>query len=206
MSILIGEGTLTATEVVRVARQGARAALAPAAVARMRQSRARIEAAATGEAAVYGITTGFGGLANTRIPRAARVMLQHALLRSHAAGLGPPLPPEVVRAMILLRAATLARGPAAVAEPARLGMARAGRPAALAGQAGRARIMVPVWAGDHTSFRQSASWLLGPGKSQSAVGVGGTGGWEKASRSMLDRPAGVPGRRSTGRRAAGRRR
>ena len=76
----------------------------------MAASRARIQPAVTGDAPVYGITTGFGALANTRIPPEARVELQHALLRSHAAGMGPPTPREVVRAMLLLRARTLAMG------------------------------------------------------------------------------------------------
>jgi histidine ammonia-lyase len=109
-SIPVGDGDLSFADVARVARQEAPATLTPAAVARMAASRARIRAAIDGEAAVYGVTTGFGGLANTRIPRAARVTLQHALLRSHAAGLGTPMPREVVRAMVLLRARTLAMG------------------------------------------------------------------------------------------------
>src|SRR4029079_11318314 len=58
----------------------------------------------------YGVTTGLGALATTHISHEARVELQRALIRSHAAGIGPPLEREVVRAMMLLRAATLARG------------------------------------------------------------------------------------------------
>jgi histidine ammonia-lyase len=108
--ISVGDGDLSFADVAAVARQDAPAALTPAAIARMAAGRARIQAAVDGEAAVYGVTTGFGGLANTRIPREARVALQHALLRSHAAGLGPPMPREVARAMVLLRARTLAKG------------------------------------------------------------------------------------------------
>jgi histidine ammonia-lyase len=77
----------------------------------MQRSRAFVDAAAAREeAVVYGVTTGLGALAGTHISPTARVELQRALIRSHAAGSGPPLEREVVRAMILLRSATLARG------------------------------------------------------------------------------------------------
>ena len=58
----------------------------------------------------YGVSTGFGSLANVTIPVDRREELQRALVRSHAAGVGPPVEPEVVRAMMLLRARTLAMG------------------------------------------------------------------------------------------------
>jgi histidine ammonia-lyase len=58
----------------------------------------------------YGVSTGFGSLANVTIPVERREELQRALVRSHAAGVGPPVEPEVVRAMMLLRARTLAMG------------------------------------------------------------------------------------------------
>src|SRR6476659_1890214 len=58
----------------------------------------------------YGVSTGFGSLANVTIPVERREELQRALLRSHAAGIGPPIEREVVRAMMLLRARTLAMG------------------------------------------------------------------------------------------------
>ena len=110
MTIIVGDTVLTFAEVLRVARDGERVELAPEAVARMAETRARIQPAVMGDAPVYGITTGFGALANTRIPLETRVELQHALLRSHAAGMGPPVPREIVRAMLLLRARTLAMG------------------------------------------------------------------------------------------------
>ena len=59
---------------------------------------------------VYGVSTGFGSLADTCIPPERREELQRALIRSHAAGMGPPVEREVVRAMMLLRARTLAMG------------------------------------------------------------------------------------------------
>ena len=58
----------------------------------------------------YGISTGFGSLALVRIPASDRVALQRALIRSHASGMGPPVEREVVRAMMLLRARSLAMG------------------------------------------------------------------------------------------------
>src|SRR5436853_1351560 len=76
----------------------------------MRRSRAQVEQLATAEEPVYGISTGFGALAATRVPPERRSELQHALIRSHAAGMGPPVEVEIVRAMMLLRVRTLARG------------------------------------------------------------------------------------------------
>jgi len=65
---------------------------------------------AAGRDAVYGLSTGFGALANVSIEPERRHDLQHALVRSHAAGMGDPVEPEVVRAMMFLRARTLALG------------------------------------------------------------------------------------------------
>jgi histidine ammonia-lyase len=101
---------LTFADIVAVGRAGARVTLVPEARERLARSRASVEAAAAGERPVYGITTGFGALANTHIPPEARSRLQHALLRSHAAGMGPPAPRDAVRAMMLCRAAVLAKG------------------------------------------------------------------------------------------------
>src|SRR4029079_16596987 len=74
------------------------------------RSAAIVEQLAEQDDAVYGISTGFGSLATTVIPRERREELQRALIRSHAAGMGPLVEPEVVRAMMLLRARTLAMG------------------------------------------------------------------------------------------------
>jgi histidine ammonia-lyase len=65
---------------------------------------------AAGDAPVYGVNTGFGDLATVRIPSADLRALQRNLVRSHAAGVGDPLPADVVRAVLLLRANTLAAG------------------------------------------------------------------------------------------------
>ena len=107
--MLHGPG-LTVDEVVSVARRGARVELSPESISRMAESRERVERLAVSDRAVYGVSTGFGALAATRVPPERRTEMQHAIIRSHAAGMGPELPAEVVRAMILLRARTLALG------------------------------------------------------------------------------------------------
>src|SRR5687768_9548077 len=76
----------------------------------MEASAAVLERLADSEEPVYGVSTGFGSLAGTWIPDGRREELQRALVRSHAAGMGPPVEREVVRAMMLLRARTLAMG------------------------------------------------------------------------------------------------
>lgn len=110
MTVIITGDDLAPADIIAVARADAPVELAPAAYARLRASRAHVDAAAAEDRRVYGITTGFGGLARVLIPAAERVPMQHAILRSHAAGMGPPVEREVVRAMILLRAATLSKG------------------------------------------------------------------------------------------------
>jgi len=76
----------------------------------MERSRARVQRAAGSREPVYGVSTGFGALAGTRVAPLRQPELQLALIRSHAAGMGPPVEEEVVRATMLLRARTLAMG------------------------------------------------------------------------------------------------
>ena len=73
-------------------------------------ARALVDRLVESQTIVYGINTGFGALATTHIGRHEAETLQYNLLRSHATGVGDPLPPEIVRAMLLLRARTLAQG------------------------------------------------------------------------------------------------
>jgi histidine ammonia-lyase len=101
---------LTLEAVEAVARHGARAVLAPEARARMVRSRSVIEAIVERGEAVYGVTTGFGDLATVRIAPSDAARLQENLLISHAVGVGPRFDVATVRAMLLLRANTLARG------------------------------------------------------------------------------------------------
>jgi histidine ammonia-lyase len=102
--------TLDIPAVVRVAREGTRAVLKAEAEARMRASRGLVERAVGEGRVTYGVNTGFGDLANVAIPPESLLLLQRNLLRSHCVGVGPPLPPEVVRAMMLLRVNSLAVG------------------------------------------------------------------------------------------------
>jgi histidine ammonia-lyase len=95
---------------VAVARGDAFVVLSDEARAAMERSAAVVAARAASDEPAYGISTGFGSLALVRIPADARAQLQRALIRSHAAGMGPPVEREVVRAMMLLRARTLAMG------------------------------------------------------------------------------------------------
>jgi histidine ammonia-lyase len=106
--VVLGIAPVTVHDVVRVARENAPVELADDAVAAMAVSRARIEALADDPAPAYGISTGFGALATRQIPPALRTKLQRSLIRSHAAGSGPEVEREVVRAMMLLRLSTLA--------------------------------------------------------------------------------------------------
>jgi histidine ammonia-lyase len=108
--ILLDGHSLTFEQLVAIADGGAEVALAPAAAERVTAARAVVERKAAGDAAVYGINTGFGALAETAIPRDALGTLQLNLLRSHAAGVGDPLPARAVRASMALRANVLAKG------------------------------------------------------------------------------------------------
>lgn len=101
---------LTLEDVGRVARGEAQATLDPQARARMLRSRATIDELVRTGQTVYGVTTGFGDLSTHRIETADTERLQENLLVSHAAGVGPAHDRATVRAMLLLRANTLARG------------------------------------------------------------------------------------------------
>jgi len=101
---------LAIDNVIEVARGRRPVELDATAAVRMTESRAVIERLVAEGATVYGVTTGFGDLANVRIAPEQTAELQRNLVRSHAAGVGDPLPEEVVRAMLLLRANALAVG------------------------------------------------------------------------------------------------
>ena len=109
-SVTITGSGLEATDVVSVARFGASVSLGDDAVAAMGRSATIVAELAAADRPVYGVSTGFGSLANTAIPAERREDLQRALIRSHAAGMGPEIEKEVIRAMMLLRARSLASG------------------------------------------------------------------------------------------------
>lgn len=110
MHLVVDGGPLTIEDVVAVADGTRRAVPGPDLDSRMQPARSVVAQAVENGETVYGITTGFGALASTRIEPEEVRQLQVNLLRSHAAGVGQPLPAAVVRAMLLLRARTLAQG------------------------------------------------------------------------------------------------
>ncbi|MDO5051440.1 MAG: histidine ammonia-lyase [Pseudoclavibacter sp.] len=114
--VLLGEEPLRIEQLVAVARQGAPVELGPAARERIRASRAVIEGLAADTRPHYGVSTGFGALAKVSIPAAKRARLQRGLVLSHAAGTGPEVERELVRALMLLRLNTLASGRTGVRE------------------------------------------------------------------------------------------
>ncbi|MGO9902221.1 MAG: histidine ammonia-lyase [Solirubrobacteraceae bacterium] len=109
-TVVLGGRPIEIRDVAAVAREDAPAKLGPDALSAMQRSAEVVQRLADSSEPAYGVSTGFGSLASVRIPPARREELQRALIRSHAAGMGPPVEREVVRAMMLLRARTLAMG------------------------------------------------------------------------------------------------
>lgn len=108
--LLVDGGPLTIAEVVQVARIDRQVRIGDEAMRRLAASRSRVEACLGDGQAHYGINTGFGSLSQQRVGRDDLAQLQVNLVRSHAAGVGDPLPREIVRGMLLLLAAGLSRG------------------------------------------------------------------------------------------------
>lgn len=108
--VIIRGQALTSAEVLAVARHHAPVSLDDSSLARINAARRVIDRMADEGQKVYGVTTGFGHLSRVRIPHEQLPDLQHNLLRSHSAGVGEPLSEDVTRAMMLLLAASLARG------------------------------------------------------------------------------------------------
>src|SRR5439155_3982795 len=108
--LTIDGSALRIDDVVGVARHGEQVEVDGAVRQRIAESRSVVDRIDAEGAAVYGVTTGFGALADRAIARTDRNTLQRAVVLSHAAGIGEALPAEVVRGAILLRARTLAAG------------------------------------------------------------------------------------------------
>lgn len=115
-TITIDGENLTIDDIVNVARNGAKVALDPLARGKIKQSQAWVDEIVKRGEPVYGINTGFGIFAEQRIPSDDSAKLSRNLILSHAVGTGTPLDPEVVRAAILVRANTLAKGYSGVRE------------------------------------------------------------------------------------------
>ena len=112
-SVSLGEAPLTLDDIVRVARSRVSVQLSDHARNRMSETRTVVDnmlAAGAAAPLIYGVNTGFGALAEVRISPAQVRQLQRNLVRSHAVGVGAPLPQDAVRAMILLRAAVISQG------------------------------------------------------------------------------------------------
>jgi histidine ammonia-lyase len=110
MTVTVLPTGITPADVLAVARGDQPVELAGSAVAALAASRSIVDNIERAGHPVYGVSTGFGALANTPIAPERRSELQHALIRSHAAGAGPAMPRDVVRAMMLLRVRSLALG------------------------------------------------------------------------------------------------
>jgi histidine ammonia-lyase len=108
--VVLGSSGLAVDEVAGVARDRLAVRVGPDAIASLARSHAVASARISGDRAVYGLSTGFGALADRYIAPAQRAALQVGLARSHAATVGDEIETEVTRAMMLLRAATLAKG------------------------------------------------------------------------------------------------
>ena len=107
MTVIVESTGVTPADVVAVARRDAPVSISDAAVEAMAASRAIVEDIESSGRPVYGVSTGFGALANTFVAPERRAELQHALIRSHAAGIGAPMPREVVPILRSPRRASL---------------------------------------------------------------------------------------------------
>src|SRR3972149_11870244 len=108
--VIITGDPLSPDDVIAVADRTAIVEVGPSVAERMAPARRLVEQAVESGDVVYGVTTGFGALATTRVKPEMSAAMQASLLRSHAAGVGEPLPDRMVRAMLVLRARTLAHG------------------------------------------------------------------------------------------------
>lgn len=109
-TVVVGTAGVTASDVLAVARAGARIELSEEAVAALAAARSVVDALAAKPDPVYGVSTGFGALATRHISPDLRAQLQRNIVRSHAAGMGPRVEREVVRALMFLRLKTVCSG------------------------------------------------------------------------------------------------
>jgi histidine ammonia-lyase len=113
--LILGAGPITPGDIVRVARELVPVALAPQARARLVAGRALVERLARGDQLIYGLTTGLGAGVDTRLPADDIEAFQRRAVRARSVAVGPTLPREAVRAMMVARAAGMARGGSGVA-------------------------------------------------------------------------------------------
>ncbi|GAA4903369.1 histidine ammonia-lyase [Streptomyces coeruleoprunus] len=109
-TVVVGTSGTTAADVIAVARGNARIELSQDALDALARAREIVDALAAKPEPVYGVSTGFGALATRHISHDLRAQLQRNIVRSHAAGMGPRVEREVVRALMFLRLKTVASG------------------------------------------------------------------------------------------------
>ncbi|MEU5808973.1 MULTISPECIES: histidine ammonia-lyase [unclassified Streptomyces] len=109
-TVVVGTSGTTPEDVIAVARGNARVQLSPEALDALARSREIVDSLAAKPEPVYGVSTGFGALASRHISPELRAQLQRNIVRSHAAGMGPRVEREVVRALMFLRLKTVASG------------------------------------------------------------------------------------------------
>ncbi|MCX4805358.1 histidine ammonia-lyase [Streptomyces sp. NBC_01214] len=109
-TVVVGTSGTTAEDVIAVARGNARVELSAEALGALARAREIVDALAAKPEPVYGVSTGFGALASRHISPELRAQLQRNIVRSHAAGMGPRVEREVVRALMFLRLKTVASG------------------------------------------------------------------------------------------------
>ena len=114
-SVLVGAGGITPADVVRVARDGARVELTAEVEATIGASRAVVERLIAGDRLIYGLNTGLGHMRDHRVPIEVLERYQRQMIEGHASGIGPPLDTAEVRAAMLARISTAARGGAGLA-------------------------------------------------------------------------------------------
>jgi histidine ammonia-lyase len=112
--LVLVPGAVTLADLEKVYRDGLPVRLDPSALPGIDRARTRIAEVAAGDAAVYGVNTGFGKLASIRIAREDVAQLQRNLILSHCCGMGDPLPQDVVRLVLTLKLLSLGRGASGV--------------------------------------------------------------------------------------------
>src|SRR5882757_2968611 len=105
-----GIGTLDIATVIALARDQAKGILSPGAIKKIKASQQHVADIVHNNMTVYGVNTGFGILANTKISEEDTRILQHKILQSHSVGVGEPIPVEVAKIMLITKVHALARG------------------------------------------------------------------------------------------------
>jgi len=181
-NVVVGAQGVSAEDVLAVARGGARVEVTAEAREGVARARGVIDALAARPEPVYGVSTGFGALAVRHISPELRAQLQRSLVRSHAAGMGPRVEREVVRALMFLRLKTLASGRTGV------------RPVVVETMAALLNAgITPVvheygslgCSGDLAPLAHCAQVLMGEGEAESTVGADGTPGTVRPAAELL---------------------